>query len=255
VHPLEVGGGGFGYLHAGPDGAGDRDHLGCGVLDKGASGVPVAADDVEDALGQELRGHLGEHDGRDRRGVARLQDDGVARGYRGRELPDRHHHRVVPRRDLRADAHRLAADDGGVPFQVLPGRLTLQHARRAGEKADLVRHRRDLLLHGEPDGLAGVLRLGADQLLRPLLYGVGEPEQGELPFARGRVAPRLEGPLGHLERPVDVGPSGDRGLREGLARGRVDEVGGPAVAGVDALPADEVLQPLFLGVHHELSFP
>ena len=44
------------------------------------------------------------------RGVARLEHDGVAGGERGRDLPHRHHQRVVPRRDLADDADRLAPD-------------------------------------------------------------------------------------------------------------------------------------------------
>ena len=39
----------------------------------------------------------------------------------GRELPDRHHHRVVPGRHLADDADRLAPDQRGVPGHVLPG--------------------------------------------------------------------------------------------------------------------------------------
>src|ERR1019366_2489904 len=38
----------------------------------------------------------------------------------GGEFPDSHHHRVVPRRDLGADSHRLAPDHGGVAAQILP---------------------------------------------------------------------------------------------------------------------------------------
>ena len=58
----------------------------------------------------------------DRRGVRRLEHDGVAGGERRRELPDRHHHRVVPRRHLGAHADRLAPDERGVAGHVLAGR-------------------------------------------------------------------------------------------------------------------------------------
>ena len=75
----------------------------------------------------------------------RLEDDGVAGGERRGDLPDRHHHRVVPRRDLADDPDRLAADPRGVARHVLPRRLALEHARRAGEEPQLVDHRRDLL--------------------------------------------------------------------------------------------------------------
>ena len=83
------------------------DHLRDAVLDQRPAGVPVAADDVEHARREELGGQLGQPQRRHRRGVARLEDDGVAGRDRRGDLPDRHHHRVVPRRDL-ADRRRSA---------------------------------------------------------------------------------------------------------------------------------------------------
>ena len=55
VDALDVLGRGLGDLHAGPYGAGDGGHRRGRVLDHRAAGVAVAADDVEDALGQDLR--------------------------------------------------------------------------------------------------------------------------------------------------------------------------------------------------------
>ena len=126
-----------------------------------AAGVAVAADHVEHARRQELRRDLGHQRGRHRRGVARLEHHAVAGGERGRDLPDRHHHRVVPRRDLADDADRLAPDVGGVPGHVLARAAALEHPRGAGEEADLVERRRDLLGARQLDRLAGVLALGA----------------------------------------------------------------------------------------------
>ena len=63
VGAFEVGGGGFGHLHASADAAGDRDHVGDRMGDEGAAGVAVAADDVEHAGRQELVGHLGQQGG------------------------------------------------------------------------------------------------------------------------------------------------------------------------------------------------
>ena len=103
------------------------------------------------------------------RGVAGLEDDGVAGRQRGGDLPDGHHHRVVPGRHLADDADRLPPDPAGVPGHVLGRGLALQRAGGAGEEPDLVDHRRDLLAGGQPERLAGVLALQRDQLVGVLL--------------------------------------------------------------------------------------
>jgi hypothetical protein len=115
-----------------------------------------------------------------------------------------HHRRVVPRRHRGADADRLAPDERRVAGHVLARRLALQHARRAGEEADLVAHRRHFLLQRELLGLAGVLRLDLHELLGALLERVRDPQQGALALGRRGVAPALERARGVLERRVDV---------------------------------------------------
>src|SRR5690606_23005247 len=60
VDSLEILRGGLGDLHAGPYRAGDGGHGRDGVLDHHAAGVAVAADDVEDALGQDGAEDLGQ---------------------------------------------------------------------------------------------------------------------------------------------------------------------------------------------------
>src|ERR687890_1033232 len=242
VDPFEGGGSRLSDLHAGPDGTGDRDHLRCGVLDKHPSRVPVPADHVEHAIGQELSRDLGHHDRGDWGGVGGLYDDGVASGYGRSELPDRHHHRVVPRRYLADNAYWLAADERRVPFEVLTGGLAFQNSGCAGEEANLIHSSRDLLFHGEPERFSGVLRFGPDQFLGPVLYGVGQPQERELPLRRGRIAPRLEAPLRRLESQVDVGLLRERRLGERLACGRVDQLVGAAVGGIYIFPPNEVLQ-------------
>ena len=192
VDALEVARRALGHLHAGADRAGDRDERRRRVLDEHAAGLAVAGDDVEGALGQELRGELGEEQRRLGRRVGGLEDDGVARGERRGDLPHRHHHRVVPRRHLADDPDRLAAHEGGVALHVLPRRLALEHPRGAGEEAQLVEHRRDLLAPGQRVRLAGVLALEADEVVGACLDGVGELQQGGLALAGGRVTPRLE---------------------------------------------------------------
>src|SRR5215203_1255181 len=242
MYALEVVGGRFGDLHTGPDGAGYGHHLGRRVLDQRPARVPVAANHVEDAFGQELGGYLRHHHRRDRGGVRGLYHDGVAGGDSRGELPDRHHHGVVPGGHLAYDADRLAPDEGRVTFQVLARRLAFEDACGPGEEPDLVHPSRDLFFHGEPEGLAGVLGLGTHDLLRPLLYGVGDPEHGQLPLRGRGVAPRLEGPLRHPVGPVDVLLAGERRLGEHVARGRVDQVVGPAVRRLGILATHKVLE-------------
>ena len=121
---------------------------------------------LKHARRQELGGDLGEQR-RARRGrVARLEHDGVAGGDRRRELPHRHHHRVVPRGDLGAHADRLAADQRRHVRHVLAGALALEVAGGGGEEADLVDHRRHLLRRRQGDRLAGVLDLDGDRARR-----------------------------------------------------------------------------------------
>ena len=83
--------------------------------------------------GQELRHDLG-HPAPSLAGVVsrRLEHHRVAGRQRRRELPDRHHHRVVPgRRPAAHDADRLAADERGEAAHVLARRLALRgRARR-----------------------------------------------------------------------------------------------------------------------------
>ena len=162
--------------------------------------------------------------GRLGRGVARLEDDGVARGERRRDLPDRHHHRVVPRRDLADDADRLAADPRGVARHVLARGRPSRHAGRAGEEPDLVHHRRQLLAGGQGVRLAGVLGLERDKLVGAPLDRVGELQQRLLPLARGGSAPGLEGlGRGGVGR-VDVAGGGHRRRGHDLGRHGTDDV-------------------------------
>jgi hypothetical protein len=210
-------------------------------MDQRPARVPVAAHHVKNALRQELGGDLRHHHRGDRGGVRGFYDDGVAGRDRGGVLPDCHHHRVVPRGYLADHAYRLAPYERREPFQVLARRFPFENAGGAGEEADLVHARRDLLFHGEPERFAGVLRLGPHQLLRSLLYRVGDPEHGHLPLRGRGVAPRLEGLLRRPKGPVDVLLAGERRLGEHLARGRVHQVVGLAARRLGVLATHKVL--------------
>jgi hypothetical protein len=112
-----------------------------------------------------------------------------------------------------------------------PAAAALEHPGRAGEEADLVDHRRDLLVHGQLERLAGVLALGGDELLGPGLDGVGDAERARLRSdgVVSRQASRRPPPP--PAGPVDVGRARHRRLGEGLAGARVDQGGsGPSSA-------------------------
>ena len=122
-----------------------------------------------------------------------------------------HHQRVVPRRDLADDADRLAADDRRVAGHVLAGRRALQHARGAGEEAQVVGDDGDLVGLDGLDRLAGVERLQLGELVAVRLDRVGDPQQRERALARRRARPALERAARGGDGAVDVGRVGERG--------------------------------------------
>ena len=165
---------------------------GTGCSTTAPAGVAVTAHHVEHARREELLGHLGEQRRGGGRGVRRLEHDGVAGGQGRRDLPDHHHQRVVPGRHLADHADRLAPDARRVVLHVLPGGAALEHARGPGEEPDLVDAGRQLLVGGQLDRLAGVLRLDPHELVGAGLQRVGDLQQRLLPLGGRRVAPGLE---------------------------------------------------------------
>ena len=79
-----------------------------------------------------------------------------------------------------------------VDFVPIPGAMDREHAGSAGEEADLIHHRGQLLVHGQLERLARVLTLGPDQLLPPSLNGGGDAVEGEAPLRGGAPPPRGE---------------------------------------------------------------
>ena len=216
--------------------------------------VVAAGDDVEHALGQELRGDLGQPQRAQRRGRSGLEDDRVAGRQRRADLPDGHHHRVVPRRDLADDADGLAADHRGVALEVLAGRLALHAARGAGEEAQVVDHGRDLVALEGLDRLAGVGRLELGDLVGALLERVGQLEDRQRALAGRARAPaaskaaRAALTARSTSSCVELGAwaisSPVAGLRTASVR---------ALGGVDRLAVDEVLEGLGGGGHRRRS--
>ena len=208
--------------------------------DRLARGHAVAGDDVQDAGRQDLRRELREAQSRQRRLLGRLQHLHVARGQRRGELPDRHHQRVVPRRDSADDPDRLTPQPGGVAAHVLAGRLAFEHAGGAGEEADVVGCDRNLVPRRR-ERLADVQRLELGDLIPMLVQRVRQLEQ-HLGALGGRgLQPLDEGLLRRLDRMVDVFGRCARHLGDHLAGRWVENLHGLAARSVDPLAADEVL--------------
>ena len=129
------------------DRAGQRDHVDVGVLEQRLPGrLAGARDHVQHAL----RAGSSAASSARRTVVIGVVSAGFSTtvlpaASAGRDLPDRHHQRVVPGRDLADHADRLAAHEGGVALHVLAGGAALQAARGAGEEAQVVGHHGDLV--------------------------------------------------------------------------------------------------------------
>ena len=226
-----------------------RDHVDLGMRhQRRARGIAMAADEVHDAGRIDLGRQLGQDlERRHRGGLGRLQDEGAAGGERGADLPDGHHQRVVPGGDLPHHAGRLATDVGGVVLHVLARGAPFHRPSGSGEEAELIHHRRDLLVEHRLPRLAGVPGLPVGDLLGPLLERVGELQQQLLALRRRRVLPGLERLARRLHGPVDVLLGGDGRVRDHLAGRGVDHVLGLALGRIDELAADHVLQVEDLG--------
>ena len=240
VHALEVGRGRRGDFHARAHASRYRHELRHRMRDERPPGIAVAAHDIErtgrEELGRELRQH---HCGLGRR-LRRLQHDGVPGCKRGRDLPHRHHHRVVPRRHLRAHAERLAPNERCVPGHVLAAAFAFEHARGAGEEPQLVDERRDLVGRHQRGRLAGRAAFGGDEVVGTRFDRVGDPQDRPAAVGRRRRAPLGERALGRGNRVGDVVGARPGGLADRLAGAGIDQRRG-ATPGVDPLAGDEVL--------------
>ena len=155
---------------------------------------------------------------RQRRLLGRLEDDGVAAGERRRELPRRHHQRVVPRRDRADDADRIAPDHRGMAGQVLARRRAMHGAHRAGEEAEAVDDRRHLVVQHADARLAAVQRLERGERLGLAFDGVGELQQQRRALRRRRARPGREGLLRGVDGRVDLLKRGFREARRSPPR-------------------------------------
>ncbi len=218
-----------------------------GVPDRDA----VAGDHVQHAGREHLLRELAEAEHRERCLLGGLDDLHVAGRERRPDLPDRHHQRVVPRRDPRHDPERLAPDDRRVALDVLARRLALERSRAAGEEAQVVGRERHLVPR-DRHRLADVLRLELRQLVGMLVDQVGELEQELRPVFRGLRRPLCPGLARRADGALDVLFAAPRHLGDHLAGGRVQDLHRLARRRFDPLAADEVL---VLGDRHAHRSP
>lgn len=96
-------------------GAGEGDFVDVGVFDNGFSDFAVAGDDADDAFGDaRFLADFGEEEGGEGGEFGGFEDDGVAHGEGGGDLPAQHEEGEVPRNDLAADADGLVVGEFGV---------------------------------------------------------------------------------------------------------------------------------------------
>ena len=175
---------------------------------------------------------------RQRRLRVGLEDDRAAGGQRGRELPGRHHQRVVPGDDLAGDADGL--------LQRVEEERAADRVRAAGDRGDRRRVEAEVLdrlvelgLHRR-DRLADVAHLELGQLLAVGDERVGERVQQARALGRRRPAPvALERGARGLDGSVDVGLGAHRDLGQRLAGRGLDELLQLAAGGLRRLAVDE----------------
>ena len=178
--------------------AGERDLVDVGVLDERGAGAAVAGDDVDDARAAARPGGGRREEERRQRGrLGRLEDDGVARRERGRDLPGQHEQREVPRDDLAGDA------DG--PRPAVRERV-LELVRPAGVVEEVRRGEREVDVARLLDRLAAVERLEDGELARALLQDARDRGRGISRARAGERRPavrvgRAGGPNGADRRP------------------------------------------------------
>ena len=129
--------------------------------------------------------------------VSGVSSDGLSTtvlpgGECGTDLPDGHHHRVVPRRDGRDDAERVATQHRGVAVRgTHPAPASVEACAPRGEEAEVVDQLPELV-DGSTDRLADVARLQLDELVGVLLEPVGDAQQRPAAVGGGEARPGLE---------------------------------------------------------------
>ena len=218
--------------------AGEGHLVDAGVLDERPARLAGAGDDVDDTGRQlGLPADVGEGEGRERRGLGRLEDHRVAGGEGRRDLPRQHQQREVPRDHLGGDAERPGIGTEPRVAQLVGPACVVEEVRGHEGQVDVA---------ALADRLAVVDRLEHRQLAGALLHEAGQAEQVLAPVAPGQAGPRavVRG-AGRGDGPVDVLRAGRGDLGQHLLGGGVHGLEPAAVDRVDHLAVDE--QPVARG--------
>ena len=190
MDPRQPLGGGHRHLAAGPRTARERHHGHRRVADQSLARGGTAADHVEYARREDVDQQLRHPHRGGGCQLGGLQHDGVPGGDRRCPLPHCHHQRVVPGRDLPADAHRLAPDPRRHAHRDVLGRGQAgEQPASPGKEPDLVDDRRQLLLQHDCVRLAGISHLHPGQIIGMPLQDVRRREEGQAPISRDGVSP------------------------------------------------------------------
>ena len=187
--------------------------------------------------------HLGQETGGLRRLLRRLDDHGVADGKSRRDLPRHQEQRQVPGAHDSHHAHRASkrvvqrtVPVGSRRFE----RLGPERPHHAGEDAKVRRPARDIDLACKGDRLAGVVYLGAEELVAALHDPVRHPLEESQSVVDGHRAP---GPDQRVtcrrDRLVDIGVARLVDHTDHLASRRVADLERAPVAARPGAAVDE----------------
>ncbi|KAF1029601.1 MAG: hypothetical protein GAK37_01689 [Pseudomonas sp.] len=159
----------------GDDVAGQRHHAHLGVAHQvAAHAFTAAAHNVDHTAWQQLVQHWRQGQDRQRRVLRRLEHQRIACGQGRGDFPGSHHQRVIPRRDGRHHAHRIAPHHAGVARQVLATQLAGLATHGTGKKAEYVHRGAQVILARQVQRLAAVQRFQAGEVVGVFFHGIGD---------------------------------------------------------------------------------
>ena len=194
------------HLLSGRDRSGERDHPHRRCRYERLTDLVAATEhDVGHAGRQQITDQLEEAQRRERRDLRRLEHERVARCQRRRHLPGRHHQRVVPRRDLRDDADRIAANHRCWPAGTGRRRIHRGTAPRR-RRTEHARRWRDLVVQRRRVRFAAVVRSSQRQLLAMRFDAIGDlrEHRGAIPGRCAQLGSALSAAATAAARPGPV---------------------------------------------------
>ena len=150
-----------------------------------------------------------------------LDDDTVSRRQRGRQLPRRHHQRIVPGRDRGDNANRVAADHRGMSFEIFSGSQPVQAASGSCKEAKHIDHGRDLIPLDAVQRFPAVKGLQFCERVSVGFYHISQFQQTFGARFRRRLSPLCERAIGSLDGSVHLCCRRFSHLQQHFTRGRI----------------------------------